>query len=70
MGQKIFREQELKEVLSEIQKERDVHQVLLVCGESFRRQKLYETLYSTLKELGIILTEFSDFCAESKMMNQ
>lgn len=27
MGQKIFREQELKEVLSEIQKERDVHQV-------------------------------------------
>ena len=57
MGQKIFREQELKEVLSEIQKERDVHQVLLVCGESFRRQKLYETLYSTLKELGIILTE-------------
>ena len=45
MGQKIFREQELKEVLSEIQKERDVHQVLLVCGESFRRQKLYETLY-------------------------
>ena len=54
MGQKIFREQELKEVLSEIQKERDVHQVLLVCGESFRSQKLYETLYSTLKELGII----------------
>ena len=66
MGQKIFREQELKEVLSEIQKERDVHQVLLVCGESFRRQKLYETLYSTLKELGIILTEFSDFSPNPK----
>lgn len=37
-----------------------------MCGESFRRQKLYETLYSTLKELGIILTEFSDFSPNPK----
>ena len=66
MGQKIFREQELMEVLSEIQKERDVHQVLLVCGASFRRQKLYETLCGTLKERGMILTEFSDFSPNPK----
>ena len=66
MGQKIFREPELMEVLSEIQKERDVHQVLLVCGASFRKQKLYETLCGTLKELGIILTEFSDFAPNPK----
>lgn len=66
MGQKIFRKSELMEALSEIQKERDVHQVLLVCGASFRQQKLYETLCSTLKELGIILAEFSDFAPNPK----
>ena len=35
--------------------------VLLVCGNSFRGQKLYEELKGCVEASGVRLTEFSDF---------
>lgn len=45
----------------EILKERNVRSALLVCGGSFRRQKLYEKIRGIMEESGAALTEFSDF---------
>jgi len=38
-----------------------IRSVLLVCGNSFRKQELYKRLCDTVKSSGIQLTEFSDF---------
>ena len=48
---------ELKKTL----KERNVTSIMLVCGNSFRRQELYGQLRNLAKQQGCSLTEFSDF---------
>ena len=61
MEQKIIRSEELESCLAAIKKERNVHHALLVCGNSFRKQGLYQQLEDALKKEGMELTEFSDF---------
>ena len=61
MEQKIIKSEELESCLAAIKKERNVHHALLVCGNSFRIQGLYQQLEDALKKEGMELTEFSDF---------
>ena len=61
MEQKIIKSEELESCLAAIKKERNVHHALLVCGNSFRKQGLYQQLEDALKKEGMELTEFSDF---------
>lgn len=61
MEQKILKSGQLETELRQILEEKKSHSVLLVCGNSFRKQKLYVKLCAFLKEAGIRLTEFSDF---------
>lgn len=61
MEQKILKSGQLETELRQILEEKKSRSVLLVCGNSFRGQKLYGRLCAFLKESGICLTEFSDF---------
>ena len=61
MEQKIIKSEELESCLAAIKKKRNVHHALLVCGNSFRKQGLYQQLEDALKKEGMELTEFSDF---------
>ena len=61
MEQKIIKSEELESCLAAIKKERNVHHALLVCGNSFRKQGLYQQLEDALKKEGMELAEFSDF---------
>lgn len=60
--QKILTDEVFAAELQRIFEEKNVRSVLLVCGGSFRRQKLYEKIRSLIEESGAALTEFSDFC--------
>lgn len=61
MEQKILSSDSLESELKGIFEEKEIHSVLLVCGNSFRRQKLYKRLCDLMKESGATFTEFSDF---------
>lgn len=62
MEQKILTSDHLETELGQIFSEKKTRSVLLVCGNSFRRQKLYKRLCDFMKAQNISLTEFSDFC--------
>ncbi len=47
--------------VSKILQKEGSRSILLVCGNSFRRQKLYGQLCGVIKSVGAGLTEFSDF---------
>lgn len=66
MEQKIISAGELESCLAEIKKERNVQHALLVCGNSFRKQGLYQSLCDALQKEGMALTEFSDFAPNPK----
>ena len=51
MEQKIIKSEELESCLATIKKERNVHHALLVCGNSFRKQGLYQQLEDALKKV-------------------
>ena len=55
MEQKIIKSEELESCLAAIKKERNVHHALLVCGNSFRKQGLYQQLEDALKKEGMEL---------------
>ena len=68
MEQKIIKSEELESCLAAIKKERNVHHALLVCGNSFRKQGLYQQLEDALKKEGIIPKdqEFKDLVSVEK----
>ena len=66
MEQKIIKAEELNSCLREIKETKKVHHALLVCGNSFRRQELYQKLCDACKEEHMELTEFSDFSPNPK----
>ncbi len=57
---------EKKKEIEKVLKEEKAASVLLVCGNSFRRQALYQELCAYVKEAGARLTEFSDFAPNPK----
>lgn len=50
-----------KNDIEKILQDRGIASVLLVCGNSFRRQALYGELKEAVQKAGAVLTEFSDF---------
>lgn len=55
MGSEMIRDVE------KVLRERKAESVLLVCGNSFRKQRLYEEIRAAASHVGARLTEFSDF---------
>lgn len=61
MEQRILRAENAETELEKIFREKKIRSVLLVCGNSFRKQELYERLCRFTRTMGAELTEFSDF---------
>lgn len=57
---------ENKKEMEKVLREQKARSVLLVCGNSFRRQELYQELCGFVKAAGAELTEFSDFSPNPK----
>lgn len=57
---------ENKKEIEKVLREQNARSVLLVCGNSFRRQALYQELCGFVKAAGAELTEFSDFAPNPK----
>ncbi len=62
MEQKIWKSDSFFRELGLLITERRIRSVLLVCGASFRAQRLYNELCRFLEESAVRRTEFSDFC--------
>ncbi|MBR5509294.1 MAG: phosphonoacetaldehyde reductase [Lachnospiraceae bacterium] len=61
MRQSVWKQDTFAAELKKTLEERKVTSIMLVCGNSFRRQELYEQLGKLADQQGCSLTEFSDF---------